>query len=659
MAESFGWVGKILRVDLDSGSITTEDTSKYTPDFLGGKGIAYKIAWDELPVGTGPFDPANLLMFFTGPCAGTLAPTSGRGIICGVSPKTYPKQWFTYGGIGGDWTAELKYAGYDGIVVKGNSEEPVYLDINDGEVTLKSAEALWGRDAETTQILLANELGKKTQVVTIGPAGENKVFWASIQHHTTNAAGSVGLGGVMGAKKLKAIAIRGTGSVKIAKPQEFLSLALELADHIKYGAIYSTNGRLPGPGNIPCSNACPVGCAGMRKDVPAGVTLGSGTRTSLKHCVDGEFIGGDKRSEYPGAKIADSYDGEIFTKQTIGFGNEIGTELQMLTNQLGLSAWTAYENLSTWFNACIDNGSPTLAGETLAPSDPVFWRDILTKIAYRQGLGDYMADGLMYAADRLNVSPLLKKYANWQEPMWGMPAHREGRGLESQRMPIWVFTMLAWVMGTRDPMASHHASSFIETWLYNGDPDKLALTLEKGMGPGTGAGLSKDFENIDAKTKIAIWFHYRSQMKDSLLLCDWAFPRLYNPFGSKEEFQNATDYLGDVDAEAKLFSAITGVETTTAEIQKAGERISNLERALHVKHWDRSRAVDTTGEWIFEYPEKTDGTKLDMAMFNTIADSYYQNRGWDKASGRPTRAKLEELGLKSVADELQTLGKLP
>ena len=148
-------------------------------------------------------------------------------------------------------------------------------------------------------------------------------------------------------------------------------------------------------------------------------------------------------------------------------------------------------------------------------------------------------------------------------------------------------------------------------------------------------------------------------LKDSLLLCDWVFPRVLRGFDTVAQLEAADDYYGDVDAEASMLAPLTGLDLTSADLDLAGERIRNLDRALHVRNHERSRAVDATGEWVFEYPEKSDGTKLDRELFDEILDTYYEIRGWDRTSGRPTRSKLEELGLADVADELERMGKLP
>ena len=143
-----------------------------------------------------------------------------------------------------------------------------------------------------------------------------------------------------------------------------------------------------------------------------------------------------------------------------------------------------------------------------------------------------------------------------------------------------------------------------------------------------------------------------------MLLCDWVFPRVLKGFDSQADLEAADDYYGDVEAEAKMLAPLTGLEITSADLDKVGDRIRNLDRALHIRNYDRSKTIDSTGEWVYEYPQKTDGTKLDRPLFDRILESYYKVRGWDQQTGRPTRATLEALGLTDVADELDSLGKL-
>lgn len=663
MTETYGWVGKILRVDL-SGGIWEEDTMKYAHDYLGGRGIAAKIAWNEITPEVGPYDPENRLMFMSGTLTGTLAPTSGRALICAISPRVYPKPLFTRSGIGGYWAPELKYAGFDGIVVQGKAEKPVYLWINDGEVELKEAKDLWGKGAISTQILLKNIHGKDAQVLAIGPAGENLVRWATIQHNLNNAAGQAGFGAVMGSKKLKAIVIKGTRSVKIARTDEFLEACKYVEELIRPGPTNKAKfgDPVPPPTTIQCSHACPVNCCPkIRKHVPA--TIGYGVVNMTPHCNDAAYSAGFARTEYPTKYIKDTYTGDIYTRPTRGFG-DIGIELQALGEDLGLSGWN-YINLYVWFGACVDNGITELNGYKIDPDNPRWWYTFLRQVAHREGLGDLFADGLIRAVEKLDIPEILKKVARFQEPAYGFSAHRLGRGAESQPSPTWIFSMLLWITDTRDPQSNTHQSTFTEYWLpphhggicavgtagTAGIPfDKLKATFKRVFG--TGEVIEPGFEPVDAKVKAAIWHQHRSVLKDSISVCDWCFPRILRVFRSEEEFNSASDYYGDIDAETKLFNPATGLDLTTSELEKICEKIFNLERALVIRNCGRSRETDSTMEWLFEYPEKSDGTKLDKAIFNRYLDEYYTQRGWDVKTGWPTRAKLKDLGLKDAADEL-------
>ena len=663
----YGWIGKILRVDIGSGEVTTEETSKYVPEYIGGKGIATRIAWNELKPNVGPYDPENPLMFMTGPFTGTLVPTSGRGSVCGISPRIYPTPWFTYGTMGGDWAAELKYAGFDAVIIKGNSSKLVYLWIHNGKAEIIDAKEIAGFDTFVTQRYMKEKHGDQTQVACIGPAGENRVLWSTIQHRLSNSIGDAGFGAVMGAKKLKAITIRGTGGVKISSPDEFIKICQKITEMIKGGPTTHPYHSPIGPETQQCSHGCPLGCGKLHKNIPAGITVGSGTRNIMSHCEDYVFIYGEATTNYPTKDIKDIYDGDMYTRETKAFGERIGTELQALCEGFGLSSSFPI-NYYPWFWICIENGITEIKGFKLAPDKPGFWFNLMKKVAYREdSIGDLFAEDMMRAIDQLDLPPIVKKAALFQFPMWGQPAHRQGRSYESQPDPLWINTMLHWIIDSRDPMACHHQSSFVAGWfpLHHegkcGTPDsnmeKLKATYKKAFG--TSNGMEPGFDNIDAKTKLAVWQDNRAQIKDSLLLCDWPFPAILHSFPSRKDYLEAEDYYGDIDAEAKMLAPLTGLDINTAYIDKAGERIRNLDRALHIRNYNRSREIDSTGEWYYEYPEKSDGTKLDMRLFNTILDSYYRNRDWDKITGRPTRAKLEELGLKEVADELENIGKLP
>ncbi|GAF76323.1 unnamed protein product, partial [marine sediment metagenome] len=223
----YGYAGEILRVDLSSGGVTRMPTVDYADRFLGGRGIAAKIYWDEVPPEVKAFDPENRLIFATGPLAGFTGVSGSRWQICGKSSLTTP-EYFNYSNLGGNWGAQLKLAGYDALVIQGKSEKPVYILIQDETVEIRDASTLWGKSTVETREMLKQQLGSSVNIVATGPAGENMVTFASVLADK-DASGSSGLGAVMGSKNLKAIAVRGSGKVMAANPQRYR----ELADYAK------------------------------------------------------------------------------------------------------------------------------------------------------------------------------------------------------------------------------------------------------------------------------------------------------------------------------------------------------------------------------------------------------------------------------------------
>lgn len=219
---TYGYAGRILRADLSSRRASAASTLDYSGRFLGGRGIAAKIYWDEVPPEASPFDAANRLVFITGPLCGVPAIGGSRWEVCGKGPSSPPR--FSYGNLGGRWGAALKFAGYDGIIVQGKSEQPVYLFIHDDAVEFRDASGLWGKGAIEARKALKAELGNSARVVAIGPAAENMAVMATLLADN-DASGSGGLGAVMGAKKLKAIVVKeGSRGVEIAQPEKLRDL---------------------------------------------------------------------------------------------------------------------------------------------------------------------------------------------------------------------------------------------------------------------------------------------------------------------------------------------------------------------------------------------------------------------------------------------------
>jgi aldehyde:ferredoxin oxidoreductase len=654
----YGWQGKILGVDLSDGSTAVIDTMRYASAYLGGKGAAIRIAWEMLPGDVEPYDERNILVFMTGPLTGTLAPTSGRGVICSVSPRVYPDPWYTRSNVGGYWAPELKYAGFDGLIVSGISERPVYLLVEDGNASIHGAEELWGLGSFAVQHNLKSTHGTGSQVLAIGPAGENLVRFSTIHHNLSSASGQAGFGAVMGSKKLKAVVVKGSGGVKIADPQRFFDACRDAMEKVRNGPniFHMLSDRTSPDDKIVCSAACPCNCeATAKKNLPA--SFGSGTLTMLDHCM---YPGlGWERTEYSRPEAPDY--------RTAGIPPLEGyLDVLCLIEDLGLGLWE-YFNFYPWFEVFRRNGIHSAGGLQLEIDSGRFWCEFFRLTAHREGAGDIFAEGVLRASERLDELGVpeehreeIRRIARFLQPAYGFPAHRTGRAAESQPSPLWVFSMLHWAFDTRDPMSSHHQSSFLEYIFppHHGVPEPAAhVPLEKIKKTydalfGNGNILDPGFEPMEAKVRYVVWHQHRSCIKDSLLLCDWIFPRTFGSFSSQDEIDRADHLAGDIDLEAKLFSPATGIEMSSADLELCGERIYNLERALHIRNYGRNRKTDASIEWLCELPEKSDGTKLDEALFERIVDVYYACRGWHGKDGRPDKDTLRRLEMDDVLQAL-------
>ncbi|MDH5696634.1 MAG: aldehyde ferredoxin oxidoreductase, partial [Dehalococcoidia bacterium] len=215
MAE-FGYAGEILKVNLSDRTITRLATADYADRFIGGRGIAAKLYWDMVPPQTRAFDPDNCFICVTGPVAGFTGLAGFRWQVCGKSAAGEPEA-FSHANLGGSWGGFLKYAGYDGLVVQGKSDKPVYLFIHNGSVEIRDASLLWGKSTFEVSDGLKAELGEEVGILTVGPAAENMVPFATVLADE-GASGSAGLGSVMGSKRLKAIAVSGNKRPRAADP---------------------------------------------------------------------------------------------------------------------------------------------------------------------------------------------------------------------------------------------------------------------------------------------------------------------------------------------------------------------------------------------------------------------------------------------------------
>ncbi len=634
MSETCGYAGKILRVDLSTRKITTVPTSEYAQRFLGGRDIAAKIYWDEVPPEIKAFDPENRLIFATGPIAGLKGVSGSRWVVCSKTALTMPEH-FNYANLGGDWGAHLKLAGYDALVVHGKSDKPVYLLIQNDAVQIRGASTLWGKSTIETRGILKEQHGGSVSVVACGPAGENLVAFASILADK-DASGSSGLGAIMGSKKLKAIAVSGSGRVKIAEPDRYQELA-RYARELRKGFGMGTT---PGvDGGMKLQRDYCYGCTGgfcFRSTYTA-----SNGKTGKYMCGSATFYILRARKYY-------------------GKWNEVPFLANMLCNEYGVDTHQI-DVMMQWLSKCYQEGilSEQETGIPLSKQGSLeFIETLVRKIALREGFGDLLAQGTIRAAEA--VGPRAKEQLTDYITTSGHFALIEG-----PRM--YISTGLLYAMEPRQPMSQLNEMGPLNLWLmwvYRQEGAFVSNDVFRAIGSRFfGSEKAVDFTTYEGKALAAKMIQDREYAKDCLILCSYLFPVMFS--------KNTPDHVGDSTLESRILSAVTGNEIDEAGLYRIGERVFNLQRAILAREGHRGRESDTISEYNFTKPLKFDlhnpellspgkgdevtskkGAVLDRKRFEELKDEYYGLRGWDIATGLQTEARLKELGLKDIVDDL-------
>jgi aldehyde:ferredoxin oxidoreductase len=680
MTKCYGYVGKIARINLTTKEIMNVSTWNYVPKYIGGRGICNKIFWDEVGPGVNAFDPENKIIFMTGPTTGTGIPTGGRSVIAGISPQCYPEQ-YSWSGIGGWFGAELKYAGFDGLVIVGKAAKPSYIWIEDGRIEILSADNIWGLCTYDTQLRLENIHGKDVKSLVIGPAGENLVRGAIIATANENAAGKGGFGAVMGSKKLKAISVRGTGYVipadidgvlrlrhKMGKPQYNLNPIKHLPNFNPRPHI-----NIPVEGGVKqaqvcCSHGCNQRCNLFLIDVRGG------TPTTCKINQVNKCVGvyafqwindsgwtpaqtfATERNNHPACAMqsnagvvpidkSDPTASVLFRRRigdTVNFwdGNyERGTVINDLCNQYGINKWDVIIWLMPWMVMGVREGvfEEIDWGMEIDPSSIDFMKYLIEMIVYRKGYyGNLFAEGGKRVIKALGEEKFGKtiykgRYSNLIgkrldipisfDSAWGYSYHWNGRGFQGTiDITAWLPIALMLMTSTRDTQSNSH---FHDTYDYmckvKDNPCYNPLTAQS-----------------------AIYNEHKAELKESLTSCDWQLPDVY-----------------DNSIEAEIFNIATGFNLTEKEMDDAAERIKNLFRAILIRNYNRNREMEVNEVFPMLLYSDSDGKTVDSDSFNHLVSTYYRLRGWDVETGWPTRETYERLGLKEVADELESLGKLP
>jgi aldehyde:ferredoxin oxidoreductase len=641
MAE-FGYAGKILIVDLSSGQTRVMPTSDYAPLFLGGRGIAAKLYWDLVPPETKALEPANCIVCASGPVAGFNGLAGGRWTICAKSAAGEPEA-FTHGNLGGPWGATLKYAGYDALAITGKAEKPVYLFIHDGIVEIKNASHLWGKTTFESQETLLQELGKTVRVLTIGPAAENLVAFATALAEK-GASVSGGLGSVFGSKNLKAIAVRGDNHPVAACPDKLKSI-VDYIRPIRAGTFDgSSTWALEGITRNDFCYCCGLGCSRQSY-------ADERNHRYKSFCQAGVFYAGAAGHFYHG-------------------WNPVQLKATQLCDAYGLDT-IVMQPLIDFLLECYKEGIITEAASGLPLSkigSLEFIEILIHQIAHRVGIGNLLAEGTLKAA--ANMGPVAQKIAF---------QHVATRANETRDYDprLLMNTALLYATELRRPIQQLHAvaGNLIISWTNwaQGKPGSFFSTndLHEVARRFWGSPQAADYSTWEGKALCSKTVQDRAYAQESLVLCDIHWPMMIT------SPDHPAGHVGDPTLESRILSAITGQEVDDNALLHIGERIFNLQRAILLRQGWRGRQDDCLMDYYHTEPLARNavffnpdgimpgqsgkiisrlGCVVEKDQFEKLKNQYYRLRGWDEKTGYPSRSKLVDLKLGEVADDLSQRG---
>jgi aldehyde:ferredoxin oxidoreductase len=596
-----GWMGTILRVDLGKGTIIKEPLNmKFAHDYVGARGLGSKYFCEEVDPQVDPLGPDNKLIFMTGPLTGTAAGSAGRYQVVAKAPLTG-----TIGAAnsGGHFGPELKYAGYDGIIFEGVSEKPVYLYIKDDVVELRDATELWGKTVYETTDLLNESCGSSFRVACIGPTGENGCLFSGVMNDKHRAAGRGGMGAVMGVKKLKAVVVRGTGSVKVARPQEFMEAAIDtrakLKAHPVSGAGLAALGTQVLINVINESGALPLhnwrdGAVFDKADDTSGERLAATYLIKNKGCFacsiacgrvtnvpDGPFASFGEGPEYE-AGWSYGADCGVSDLAAICKANFICNEYGMDPITLGATIACAMELFEMGAIPKEDIGFPLCFGDAQAIVT------LTEAVGKNEGFGKLLAQGSYRLAEHYG-HPELSMSVKKQE----MPAY-DGRALQGMA--------LEYATSNR---GGCHVRGYLTSPEILGVPLKVDPLVTEGK-----PALLKLFQDLTA-------------LVDSSGTC------LFTTFG-----------IGLPELAAEYRHAV-GTNETDEEILLKGERCWNLEKQFNIA---AGVEEDTLPPRLLREALPSGAAQGRVARLDDMLGEYYEVRGWD-AKGVPKQEKTQELGL--------------
>jgi len=625
---------KIAYIDLNSGDIEIKPIPvEVREKFLGGRGLDGYILYNHLPKGVDPLGPENVAIISAGVLGATCASASARTHVCAKSPLT---GYFGSSNMGGFFAPELRWAGFDHLVIKGRAAGPAYLWINNGKIEIRDAADLLGLSTfETQEQIRAVHDDEEIQSLVIGPAGEKLVRYANVMTSLKNAGGRTGMGAVLGSKNLKAVAVRGTMDVEIAYPAEALKYDKEIIDGLTrtkiktimgtygtmfiYGVTNSTGlvrvknfqeNQLPDSEGIECENI---------EDVSIGTCGCFGCQLHCRHryvIKEGEYAG--TLAEGPEYTSQGAFGAELGCRDfnTILVGNHLVNYYGLDTLEVG--------SMMAWAFECYEKGMITDAdtgGLKLEWGNHEIVPKLVEMIAKREGIGDVLAEGPLRAAGKIGKGS--EKLLIHVKGMSNL--HSDERPTPALALGI--------ATGTR---GSDHLRSRPAIDLYH-LPEKLLRKVYCQPTPYDGP-LSSHFGDYEGKPRMVQWQEMVYMAVDCLGVCK------YHTVFLSPNHLNFNEF-------SKLLKLNTGLDLSPLDVWTVAERAYNIERLFNIRE-GAARKDDWLSDRYFDEvtPMGLDvvrGKSIDREKFKAMIDEYYELHGWDE-NGVPTKETLERLG---IADE--------
>jgi aldehyde:ferredoxin oxidoreductase len=602
----FGWNGELLHVNLGKGKAVADKLdADMAKNFLGGRGFAVKILWDELKPGLDPLSPDNRLVFAAGPLTGFALPSSGKLAVAAKSPLTWG---YGDGNIGTLAAVQMRKAGYDAVVVEGKAEGPVILLVRDESAELLDAKDLWGLNSFETEKKLADVYGRAVGVLCIGQGGENLVKFANIVSQEGRAGGRPGMGAVMGSKNLKAVVFIGTNELPAAYPKEMKDLGAEAYREVLTKPNYAFWKRQGTMSTIEWSQENSVlpsfnYSEGVFSDADAiGGFAMEKIKVSNRGCPQCNMTCGNV------VKDSDRKESELDYENVGMLGSNIGVgklmqvaALNRVADEYGLDTIS----LGSVLGFAMEASEKGLIKEKIPWGGFTASKALIKDIAFRQGyLGNLLADGVYSASQEVGKG----------SDKWAMHV----KGLEISAYDCHTTPAMALAYGTCS-IGAHHKDAWVIAWEVKAGRE--GYTAEK----------------VD---KVIELQRIRAGVFESLTLCrlPWIEVGL------------------DLEWYPKLLHAATGMEMPWQVLNVVGDRVFNMIRAFWVREYGSKWSFEMDvppSRWfdepLTEGPFK--GAKLDRAKYDAMLQMYYQKRGWDNR-GIPRESTLSRLGLAKVADEL-------